>query len=347
MQRDTRILIVDDAQLQRLVYVRSFQAAGYTHVSQACNGLEAVLHVQENRPDIVVMDLMMDLMDGVSAIKYLKAIDPGITVIVHSEAVSIAAFEPYAQHAFAFFQKSGDLEEQGKRLVDTVGRVPLTTWRDLPRYRVDQAILSAVDEFNSEFDSLVSNFGARVKQELRRELHCQSDIDDLLHGLFQKLGQEGIHLVPELPEDPQVEAPSVATELSLVVDEIYFRELTESVGGPGPAGQLIRRFESRAEQVLELLKRWAGEPKPDREGDATRLAHDVAGVCASLGAIRARESAMSLYHAAVNHAEASVIESRCLKLVERIREAHAKLVLLLDAHGELTPRSYAGTSLDF
>lgn len=51
-------------------------------VGEAKNGLEVVAQVQEQRPDIVLMDLVMPEMDGVEATRQVLAISSGTKVIV-------------------------------------------------------------------------------------------------------------------------------------------------------------------------------------------------------------------------------------------------------------------------
>lgn len=66
------ILAVDDEKhILRLVQI-NLEKAGY-QVITATNGQEAVQQVQENKPDMVVMDVMMPVMDGFEALKVLKS----------------------------------------------------------------------------------------------------------------------------------------------------------------------------------------------------------------------------------------------------------------------------------
>src|SRR6266566_5188654 len=62
-----RVLIADDDADVREVLVESFRDAGFD-VLQAANGLEALLCVKRDRPDAVVLDLMMPRLGGVAAL---------------------------------------------------------------------------------------------------------------------------------------------------------------------------------------------------------------------------------------------------------------------------------------
>jgi len=76
-----RVLIADDDADVREVLVESFREAGFD-VLQAANGLEALLCVKRDRPDAVVLDLMMPRLGGVEALKRIHAFNPGIRALV-------------------------------------------------------------------------------------------------------------------------------------------------------------------------------------------------------------------------------------------------------------------------
>lgn len=67
-----KILAVDDERhIVRLVQI-NLQKEGYEVVT-ASNGREALEKVQSERPDLIVMDVMMPEMDGFEALETLKA----------------------------------------------------------------------------------------------------------------------------------------------------------------------------------------------------------------------------------------------------------------------------------
>ncbi len=53
-------------------------------VGEAGNGLEAIDLVQRVHPNVVLMDVMMPRLNGIEATKAIKALDPGITVVILS-----------------------------------------------------------------------------------------------------------------------------------------------------------------------------------------------------------------------------------------------------------------------
>lgn len=79
-----KILVVDDANLTRMMLKKVLNENGYKDVLEAANGLEAVDLYQEHHPALVTMDLTMPVMDGLTAIKRIMEIDPNANIIVCS-----------------------------------------------------------------------------------------------------------------------------------------------------------------------------------------------------------------------------------------------------------------------
>lgn len=79
-----RVLIVDDAAFMRMLLKDIITKAGYEVVGEAANGVEAVEKYKELKPDVVTMDITMPEMDGITAIKKIREIDPNAKIIVCS-----------------------------------------------------------------------------------------------------------------------------------------------------------------------------------------------------------------------------------------------------------------------
>ncbi|MBT9253403.1 MAG: response regulator [Brockia lithotrophica] len=79
-----RILIVDDAAFMRMMLKDILKRGGYEVVGEAANGVEAVALYRELRPDLVTMDITMPEMDGISALKQIRTLDPEAKVIMVS-----------------------------------------------------------------------------------------------------------------------------------------------------------------------------------------------------------------------------------------------------------------------
>jgi two-component system, NarL family, response regulator YdfI len=78
-----RILIADDHRIVRegLRLILESQD-GFSLVGEASDGLEAVRFAAELRPDVILMDLRMPGMDGITAIENIRARDPQAAIVI-------------------------------------------------------------------------------------------------------------------------------------------------------------------------------------------------------------------------------------------------------------------------
>ena len=79
-----KVLIVDDAAFMRMMVKDILSKNGYEIAGEAENGLMAVEKYRELKPDLVTMDITMPEMDGIAAVKEIKAFDPDAKVIMCS-----------------------------------------------------------------------------------------------------------------------------------------------------------------------------------------------------------------------------------------------------------------------
>ena len=67
-----KIMIVDDAAFMRMMIKNTLTKNGYTDIVEAQDGAEAVAKFDEEKPDMVFMDITMPNMDGLQALKKIK-----------------------------------------------------------------------------------------------------------------------------------------------------------------------------------------------------------------------------------------------------------------------------------
>jgi CheY-like chemotaxis protein len=72
LARPQRVLVVEDSADIRGLWRLWLTLSGFL-VDEAENGMEAITRARDKRPDLVLMDLCMPIMDGVEAIKVLRA----------------------------------------------------------------------------------------------------------------------------------------------------------------------------------------------------------------------------------------------------------------------------------
>ena len=69
----TRVMVVDDQELVRSGFALILEKAGMEVVAQAGDGAEAVHLALHHRPDVVLMDIRMPVLDGIEATRRLAA----------------------------------------------------------------------------------------------------------------------------------------------------------------------------------------------------------------------------------------------------------------------------------
>ena len=102
--RDRTVLIVEDSDDARYFMRLSLEQLGYL-VVEAENGARAVETAELERPDIILMDLSLPILDGLAATEKIRAIDglgnvPVIAVTAHQEidfraGAKAAGFDAY------------------------------------------------------------------------------------------------------------------------------------------------------------------------------------------------------------------------------------------------------------
>jgi len=79
-----KIMLVDDAAFMRMMIKDTLQKNGYTEVVEAGNGEQAVNNYVVEKPDLILMDITMPVMDGLEALKKLKEMDSNVKVVMCS-----------------------------------------------------------------------------------------------------------------------------------------------------------------------------------------------------------------------------------------------------------------------
>ena len=81
MNKDCKILVCDDSILARKNLTGLLKGFGYTNISEVSNGEDAVNFCKENKPELVFLDIVMPVKDGVTATGEIMAANPDTKII--------------------------------------------------------------------------------------------------------------------------------------------------------------------------------------------------------------------------------------------------------------------------
>ncbi|MCR5417379.1 MAG: response regulator [Lachnospiraceae bacterium] len=81
-----KVLMVDDSRTSRKLLRSILEEGGHEVVGEAVNGQEGVQQFQALKPELVTMDITMPVLDGIEALKMIKALDKEAKVIMVTAA---------------------------------------------------------------------------------------------------------------------------------------------------------------------------------------------------------------------------------------------------------------------
>ena len=115
-----KILIVDDDEGLRSLYEEELREEGYEVVT-ARDGKEALLKLEKERPDLVILDIVMPQMDGMEALGQIMGRERNVPIIIHTSYPGYREdFMSWA--ADAYVTKSDDLSELKKKIRELLGK---------------------------------------------------------------------------------------------------------------------------------------------------------------------------------------------------------------------------------
>ena len=77
-----KIMLVDDAAFMRMMVKNALTKSGYDNFVEAQDGAEAVKKYEEEKPDMVIMDITMPHKDGLQALREIMAADAGARILM-------------------------------------------------------------------------------------------------------------------------------------------------------------------------------------------------------------------------------------------------------------------------
>lgn len=146
-----RVMLVDDSAVIRGLLARTLEAdKDIEVVSSVHNGQMAVNAIKKSNPDVIVLDIEMPVMDGITALPLLLKEKPSVQVLICSTlsrqgaAISIKALELGATECLvkpmsnAEVSSSSDFQDNLLNLVKTLGKTSAKTAPHAPSAQPDE-----------------------------------------------------------------------------------------------------------------------------------------------------------------------------------------------------------------
>lgn len=127
-----RVLIVDDDALVALSLRSQLARLGHEVVGEARNGQEAIQMAGSTRPDVILMDIKMPDMDGLTASREIMAHSPAAIVILTSYAEDAFVRAADIIGVMGYLVKPVDEKELSPAL-----RIAYSRYREIARLRVE------------------------------------------------------------------------------------------------------------------------------------------------------------------------------------------------------------------
>lgn len=116
----TILLVDDEAHIRKYVSL-ILKQLGAPKVIEASNGEEAIITYKSQKPDVVLLDISMPLMNGLETLKKIKEIDPESVIIMLTSMVNRQSIdEALALGASNYIRKDTPKEEIAQAIIETL-----------------------------------------------------------------------------------------------------------------------------------------------------------------------------------------------------------------------------------
>jgi len=189
----TRVLIADDHSIVRQG-LRMFLSADpeFEVVGEARDGAEAVKLARQLRPDVVLMDLLMPVMDGIKAIAAIRREVPDTEVVALTSVLEDAAIiDAVRAGAIGYLLKDTDSHELCRAIkAAAAGQVQLSPQVAARLLREVRTPEKSVEELTErEMEVLLALAQGRSNQEIARALHItEQTVKSHVSHILAKLG---------------------------------------------------------------------------------------------------------------------------------------------------------------
>ena len=123
-----KILLVDDSRTIRNIQKNTLASMDYTDILEAADGVEALAVLNEQRPDLMLVDWNMPNMDGITLVRKVRETDQALPMImVTTEAEKAKVIEALKAGVNNYVVKPFTAETLSEKINQTMSKVAATT----------------------------------------------------------------------------------------------------------------------------------------------------------------------------------------------------------------------------
>ena len=118
-----KVLLVDDSRTMRNIQKSALAQIGYSDITEACDGQDALSRVNAQTPDLILLDWNMPNMDGLTFLKAFRASNKETQVImVTTESEKSRVVEAIKAGVNNYLVKPFTPEQLNQRITETLSK---------------------------------------------------------------------------------------------------------------------------------------------------------------------------------------------------------------------------------
>jgi two-component system response regulator HydG len=212
------ILVVDDDASHRKMLQAVLSAEGYA-VTQASDGQQAVDAVKEKFYELILMDIRMNRMGGIEALKRIKEISPGIPIVIMTGYASVnTAVEALKSGAYDYITKPLDIDDLKVHVKNALSHFQLEQENLFLKERVAEQY---------DFSKIIGRCEPMMKMYETLSLVAPSDATVLIlgeSGTGKELVANAIHQNSPRKNNPFIKVNCAALPETLLESELFGHE---------------------------------------------------------------------------------------------------------------------------
>lgn len=197
MENDISVLLIDDHEMVRIGLAAVLGTEeGIEVVGEASNGMDGIRFAQSYKPDVVLMDLVMEPMDGVETTKRILEVHPSCKIIVVTSFIDDSKLYPVIEAgAFSYMLKTSRATDiakaihaavRGESVIESQVAMKLMNRIRQPQEQKGEKLYQLLTE--REMEVLKSLAKGQSNQEIADELFINiKTVKFHVTNIFQKL----------------------------------------------------------------------------------------------------------------------------------------------------------------